>query len=245
MIGQKPGLADSRFAAPKEIRVTSLSPFGKSFDAFLFDMDGTILSSIAATERVWRGWAERHGIDPVTFLPTIHGVRAIETVRRLGLPGVDPAHEAEILLAAEMADTGGIAPIDGAHEFLSSLPPDRWAVVTSASPELARRRIGAAGLPMPKTIVTADDVERGKPSPECFLLGARRLGFDARDCLVFEDAAAGIIAGETAGASVMVVTATHPHAPQTAHSSIDSYRSIRLEIASDGRLRLEPAAKAL
>ncbi len=101
--------------------MTSFSPFGKSFDAFLFDMDGTILSSIEATERVWSEWAIRHGIDPVTFLPTIHGVRAVETVRRLALPGVDPIREAEILLQAEMADLEGIAPIDGAHEFLSAL----------------------------------------------------------------------------------------------------------------------------
>gem|GEM_PF-5870717 len=124
--------------------MTSFSPFGKSFDAFLFDMDGTILSSIEATERVWSEWAIRHGIDPVTFLPTIHGVRAVETVRRLALPGVDPIREAEILLQAEMADLDGIAPIDGAYDFLSSLPQDRWAIVTSAPLELATRRVAAA-----------------------------------------------------------------------------------------------------
>lgn len=221
--------------------MTSLSPFGKSFDAFLFDMDGTILSSIAATERVWGEWAKRHGIDPVTFLPTIHGVRAVETVRRLALPGVDPLREAQILLEAEMADVDGIAPIEGAHEFLSALPEDRWAIVTSAPLELARRRIAAAGLPTPQTLVTAEDVERGKPSPECFLLGAQRLGFDPHRCLVFEDAPAGIVAGETAGASVVVVTATHPHAPQTAHTSIESYRYLELNVADSGELSLAAA----
>ncbi|MFB8340945.1 HAD family hydrolase [Brucella cytisi] len=220
--------------------MTSFSPFGKSFDAFLFDMDGTILSSIEATERVWSEWAIRHGIDPVTFLPTIHGVRAVETVRRLALPGVDPIREAEILFQAEMADLDGIAPIDGAYDFLSSLPQDRWAIVTSAPLELATRRVAAAGLPMPKTIVSAEDVERGKPSPECFQLGAKRLGFDPHNCLVFEDAPAGIVAGETAGASVVVVTATHPHTPKTSHLSIESYRSLQLDILDDGRLALEP-----
>nr|WP_210308942.1 HAD-IA family hydrolase [Ochrobactrum sp. CM-21-5] len=202
-------------------------------------MDGTILSSIAATERVWSEWAKRHGIDPVTFLPTIHGVRAVETVRRLGLPGVDPIREAEILLEAEMADIDGIAPIEGAHEFLSSLPEDRWAIVTSAPLELARRRVKAAGLPMPKTIVSAEDVERGKPSPECFELGARKLGFNTRNCLVFEDAPAGIVAGETAGACVVVVTATHPHSPQTSHTSIESYRELELKIMENGKLGLD------
>lgn len=221
--------------------MTVSSPFDTAFDAFLFDMDGTILSSIAATERVWGEWAVRHGIDPVTFLPTIHGVRAIETVRRLGLPGIDPEREAQILFEAEMADLDGIVPIDGAPEFLSALPEDRWAIVTSAPLELAHRRIRAAGLPLPKNIVSAEDVERGKPSPECFLLGAKKLGFNAGNCLVFEDAPAGIVAGETAGASVVVVTATHPHSPKTSHKSIESYRQLELSITSSGNLSLSAA----
>lgn len=221
--------------------MTVSSPFDTAFDAFLFDMDGTILSSIAATERVWGEWAVRHGIDPVTFLPTIHGVRAIETVRRLGLPGIDPEREAQILFEAEMADLDGIVPIDGAPEFLSALPEDRWAIVTSAPLELAHRRIRAAGLPLPENIVSAEDVERGKPSPECFLLGAKKLGFDAGNCLVFEDAPAGIVAGETAGASVIVVTATHPHSPKTSHKSIESYRQLELSITSSGNLSLSAA----
>jgi len=130
--------------------LTDLSPFDKPFDAFLFDMDGTVLSSIAATERVWGQWAIRHGIDPVTFVPTIHGVRAVDTVRRLGLPHLDPDTEAKILLDAEMADLDGIVAIEGVLDFLNSLPEDRWAIVTSAPIELARRRLQAAGLPMPK-----------------------------------------------------------------------------------------------
>ncbi|PWL18028.1 glycerol-3-phosphatase [Falsochrobactrum shanghaiense] len=221
--------------------MSSLSPFGKPFDAFLFDMDGTILSSIAATERVWGAWAIRHGIDPVTFVPTVHGVRAVETVRRLGLPHLDPEHEAKILLEAEIADVDGVVPIEGAPEFLASLPEERWAVVTSAPLPLARRRLEAAGLSVPRNIVTAEDVERGKPSPECFQLGAKRLGFDPRNCLVFEDAAAGIVAGETAGASVVVVTATHPHAPKTSHLCIDSYRELELRMETSGELMLQPA----
>lgn len=219
----------------------TLSPFGKSFDAFLFDMDGTILSSIAATERVWGAWAIRHGIDPETFLPTIHGVRASDTVRRLDM-GLDPEHEAKILLEAEMQDLDGIKPIDGVAAFLDALPHNRWAIVTSAPLELAKRRIAAAGLPMAKTIVSAEDVTRGKPSPECFELGAKRLGFDPHDCLVFEDAPAGILAGETAGASVVVVTATHPHSPQTSHASINSYRELQLVVEEDGRLGLAMVA---
>lgn len=223
--------------------MTDLSPFNKSFDAFLFDMDGTVLSSIAATERVWGQWAINHGIDPVTFVPTIHGVRAVDTVRRLGLPHLDPDTEAKILLDAEMADLDGIVAIEGALDFLNSLPEDRWAIVTSAPIELARRRLQAAGLPMPKTIVSAEDVERGKPSPECFQLGAKRLGFDPHNCLVFEDAPAGIVAGETAGASVVVVTATHPHSPETSHRSINSYHELKLSVDTEtGTLSLADAS---
>lgn len=205
-------------------------------------MDGTVLSSIAATERVWSQWAIRHGIDPVTFVPTIHGVRAVDTVRRLGLPHLDPDTEAKILLDAEMADLDGIVAIEGVLDFLNSLPEDRWAIVTSAPIELARRRLQAAGLPMPKTIVSAEDVQRGKPSPECFQLGAKRLGFDPHNCLVFEDAPAGIVAGETAGARVVVVTATHPHSPETSHKSINSYKELKLSVdAETGILSLADA----
>lgn len=221
--------------------MSDLSVFDTSFDAFLFDMDGTILSSIEATERVWGKWAERHGIDPVTFLPTVHGVRAVETVRRLGMPHLDPEHEAKILLEAEIADLEGIVPIDGATEFLASLPTDRWAIVTSAPLELARSRLGAAGLSLPANIVTSEDVQRGKPSPECFQLGAKRLGFDPKNCLVFEDATAGIIAGETAGCHVVVVTATHETPPETSHYCIKSYKELELQVAEDGRLSLSKA----
>ena len=94
----------------------------RAYAAFLFDMDGTLLSSIAAAERVWARWAERHGLDVAAFLPTIHGMRSVETVRRLNLPGVDPAAEAAAITAEEMLDVVGIEPIAGVREFLAALP---------------------------------------------------------------------------------------------------------------------------
>src|ERR1700712_1545064 len=112
-------------------------------------MDGTILSSIAAAERVWARWAERHGLDVPAFLPTIHGMRSVETVRRLGLPGVDPVAESAAITAEEMDDVEGIEQIAGVAASLAALPPHRWAVVTSAPRALALRRIAAAGLPTP------------------------------------------------------------------------------------------------
>lgn len=168
----------------------------RSYDAFLFDMDGTLLNSIAVVERVWSEWARRHDFEPEVFLKTIHGIRASDVIRGLGLPGVDPAYEADLLLAEEMEDVSGIVEIPDAVRFLNAIPDGRWAIVTSAPIELARRRMAAAGIPMPKVMVSGQEVRAGKPSPEGYLLGASRLGVEPAKCLVFEDAVAGILAGE-------------------------------------------------
>lgn len=217
---------------------------GRKFAAFLFDMDGTILNSIAAAERVWTQWAQRQGLDVATFLPTIHGKRAVETIAALMLPGVDAVAEADALLKAEAADLEGIVPIPGAVAFLKSLPPERWAIVTSAPRELALLRMQAAGIPVPAMIVSAEDVTRGKPAPDCFLLAARCLGVEPRDCLVFEDAPAGIAAGEASGASVMVISATHTHPMQTSHASIASYDALGTAVDDTGWIVLEPQRDA-
>lgn len=201
---------------------------GKQFSAFLFDMDGTVLNSIASAERAWARWAERHGLDVATFLPTIHGVRSIETVRRQNLPGIDPVAEAHSVSQAEMEDTADITPIEGAGAFLAALPAHRWAIVTSAPRELALRRIRAAGLPMPDVMIASEDVTHGKPAPDCFQLGAQRLGVDVRDCLIFEDAPAGITAAEAAGASVLVITAAHSHPVETVHPTVAGYHQIEV-----------------
>jgi sugar-phosphatase len=215
----------------------------RPFAAFLFDMDGTLLSSIAAAERVWARWAARHGLDVAAFLPTIHGMRSVETVRRLGLPGVDAQAEAAAITREEMDDVEGIEPIAGVGAFLAALPARRWAVVTSAPRALASRRIAAAGLPTPPLMIAAEDVAHGKPAPDCFELAATRLGVAARDCLVFEDAPAGIAAAEAAGASVLVITATHAH-PQAAaagHANVLDYTGLAVRIEADGVLRLTGA----
>ena len=210
----------------------------RSFAAFLFDMDGTILSSIAAAERVWGIWAQQHGLDVATFIPTIHGARAVDTISKLGLPGVDPQAEADAITRAELIDLAGIDPIAGVAAFLQSLPLDRWAVVTSAPRELALRRIQAAGLPVPPLLVSADDVERGKPAPDCFQQAAHKLGVAAQDCLVFEDAPAGIAAGVAAGAAVLVINATHSHPVTTPHPQVNGYTALAAQITADNKLTL-------
>ncbi|RXD07216.1 HAD family hydrolase [Sphingomonas sp. UV9] len=210
----------------------------RSYAAFLFDMDGTILTSIASAERTWTAWAIAHGLDVATFLPTIHGVQSVETIRRLGLPGIDPVVEAAGITAAEMEDVGDIEPIAGAAAFLASLPPERWTIVTSAPRALAQVRLKAAGMPVPATMIAADDIPRGKPAPDCFLTAADRLGVAASDCLVFEDAAAGIASGKAAGADVVVITATHgsSHASDDDSYRVKDYRDLAVVVDARGAM---------
>jgi len=206
----------------------------KRFSAFLFDMDGTLLNSIIAAERVWTIWAQRHDLDVAAFLPTIHGVRSVDTIRRLNLPGLDPVLEAEGISQAEIEDVEGVVSIEGAARLLASLPAERWTIVTSAPRALAEARLKAAGLELPVNLITAEDVSQGKPAPDCFLLAAKRLGVDIRDCLVFEDAPAGIAAAEAAGACVMVITATHEHAITTAHATLVNYEEVKAVVSAQG-----------
>lgn len=215
------------------------SVFNTPYRAFLFDMDGTVLNSIAAAERIWAAWALRHGVDVVSFLPTIHGVRAIDTINRLALPGVDAEAEAAFITEAEIEDVEGIIEVPGAANFLKSLPANQWAIVTSAPKALALRRMAAAGIPQPLVMVTAEDVSAGKPDPAGYRLAARRLGVEPADCLIFEDATVGILAAEAAGAGLIVVTSTHNHPLQTPHATLASYESVGSRVESEGLLRLE------
>ena len=198
------------------------------FEALLFDMDGTILTSIAAVERAWGSWARRVGLGADTVLDYMHGRRALDTIRHF-LPDASPeiqAAEAAWLEAFELEDLGGIQAIRGAGAFLSALPASRWAVVTSATRRLALKRIAMAGLPLPEMLVSAEDVARGKPDPSGYRLAAERLGVDPARCMVFEDAPAGIAAGLAAGAQVMVVEGNpHPDAPP-GHAVIRDYCSL-------------------
>jgi sugar-phosphatase len=208
--------------------------YNRRFSAFLFDMDGTLLNSIVAAERVWTQWAERHGLDVKTFLPTIHGVRCIDTIRNLNLPGVDAEREAAAVSQAEIDDVEGVVEVADAARLLASLPPERWAIVTSAPRALAEARLKAAGLALPVNIVTSEDVTQGKPAPDCFLLAAKRLGVDPKDCLVFEDAPAGIAAAQAAGASVMVITSTHEHEMDTRLETLVNYEGVEVDIEAEG-----------
>lgn len=214
-------------------------------DAVLLDMDGTILNSIRTAERIWGNWAAGHGLDVEAFLKTIHGVQSVETIRRLALPGVDPVLEAARITQAEIEDVDGIEAIAGCAAFLSSLPGAKWAVVTSAPRALARRRIAAAGLPNPPILIAAEDVEHGKPAPDCFHLAARQLGTTAERCLVLEDSPAGVLAAERAGALVLLITATHTRTIDTPHAAIHDYHELTMETVDGGELWIRPAQSPL
>src|SRR5262249_52972478 len=129
----------------------------------------------------------------------------------------------EVIEQREIADVEGVVAIEGAVAFVSTLPPERWAVVTSAPRALATRRLAAAGIPLPGVMVTAEDVTRGKPAPDGFLYAARLLDVPPEKCLVWEDTAAGVAAAEAAGAAVIVVSATHATPIATSHPVIDNY----------------------
>ena len=210
----------------------------RRFSVFLFDMDGTLITSIASANRVWTRWCAAHGFDPAYVLSIMHGVRTVETMRRLGV--ADPVAEAAWITRTEIADTAGVEPIAGAAAFLAGIPEARWAIVTSASRDLAEARLRAAGIAPPPVLVAADDVAHGKPAPDCFLLGAERLGVAAADCLVFEDTSAGLAAADAAGAAALAITAPHDRPLATAHPSIRDYRGLAVDV-TDAGLMLTPA----
>jgi sugar-phosphatase len=216
----------------------------RGYAAFLFDMDGTLIDSIPSAVRAWTAWAHRHAIDVDLLMRHMHGVRAIETIRRFAPASVDAEAEFAALLQAEMDDVADVVALPGAADFVAALPVDRWAIVTSAPLALAERRLAAAGLTPPRVMVTAEDVTSGKPAPDAFLLAADRLGVAAADCLVWEDAPAGIAAAEAAGADVTVVTATHTHPIDTRHPQIVDYRALSVRRDGSGLLRVLDAIPA-
>ena len=211
----------------------------RDYAAFLFDMDGTILTSIIAAERVWADWARSHGLDVDVFLPTIHGKRSVDTVRGLGLLDIDAEAEAHRITLAEIDDVDGIEAIAGVAAFLATLPAERWAIVTSAPRALAQARIAAAGLPLPPVLVAAEDVKHGKPAPDPFLLGAAKLGMRPEECLVFEDTLAGLQSAAAAGMDSVMVTATHKHPVETDVTGVPDYDDLRAIRTGEGFLRLQ------
>lgn len=205
--------------------------------AVLFDLDGVLVDSTAHIERQWSDWAASKGLDPEPFLRVCHGRRAVETIR-LAAPQLDA--EAEVARFRDQpVDNVALVPLPGARDLLDILAGAPWAIVTSGARRFALARLAAAELPTPLILVSAEDVRRGKPSPEGYLRAAELLGVPPDDCLVFEDAPPGIAAARAAGARVIGVATTHPpEALGDAHAIVSSLADVRLASSGAGPLAL-------
>lgn len=200
--------------------------------ALLLDMDGTLVHSTGEVETVWRLWCRRHRLDPEPVLAMCHGVRSREVIRTLA-PQLDLAQEVALLDDLEIHHTGQAEALAGARTLLADLPVERWALVTSASQRVARHRLRSAGLPLPTLLVGAEDVECGKPDPDPYLLAAERLGLAAADCLVFEDAPAGISSALRAGCRVVQVGGRQRLSPGIS-ALIQDWRQVSVVVEAEG-----------
>lgn len=175
--------------------------------AILFDLDGTLIDSAIRIQRLWQDWGKRHGISPQFLMEVMHGRRAGETISIVA-PHLSLQDEVEALEIIETSDMDGVRPYASAGDLLDKLSAKQWAIVTSGTLRVASARMKHVGLPMPDIFITGDDVKEGKPAPDGYLLAAERLNVKPADCVVVEDAPAGIRAGKAAGMKVIAVAST-------------------------------------
>jgi mannitol-1-/sugar-/sorbitol-6-phosphatase len=209
--------------------------------AILFDLDGVLVDSAECVERTWRNWANNHRLDPEHVIALAHGRRTLETVR-LVAPGLNAEAEVAELEAGEAMKTDGIYEIDAARDLIEQLPVGRWGIVTSGTRTVAEFRLRHTRLPVPSVMICANEIARGKPDPEGYLVAAARLGYSPADCIVIEDAPSGIAAARAAGMRVVAIASTFP--PERlveADAVVD--RLADLNVASDEiSIRIEIAA---
>lgn len=207
--------------------------------AILFDLDGTLVDSHIAIEKSWQQWADKHQIDPAE----LHGYAQGRTGREIiahYLPDSDIGAEQKTLEDSENSYIDTVRQIGNAAQLLKSLPTDRWGIVTSGTTPIALPRIQRPGLPMPKMLVTANDVTHGKPHPEPYLLGAKRLGFKPADCIVVEDSPAGIDAALAAGMRCVGVVTTHREtAVSHATAVIPNISYLTIDLDKQGNLAIK------
>lgn len=209
-------------------------------DAILFDLDGTLIDSTQVTTKAWARWGRELGIDRTDYHD--HGVPARQVIQGvIASNDLDPTRFQEafdLINYLEETDTEGVVRLPGAAQVLASIPPERWSIVTSCTDALAAVRLGAVGWEAPHNIVTADMVSQGKPAPEGYLLGARRLGADPARCLVVEDAPAGLAAARAAGMRSLGLTGTFTADLLDADLVLDGLQGVRAERGTDGTLSL-------
>ncbi|OLD17770.1 MAG: hypothetical protein AUI85_06190 [Acidobacteriales bacterium 13_1_40CM_3_55_5] len=208
------------------------------FSAILFDLDGVLVDSTRSVARQWRLWAEENNIDPEKVLAIAHGRRTIEVVQILA-PHLDAKAEESRIEKREADDIDGVAVMPGAAELLKSIPDGRWCVVTSGTRYLATSRLRFAQLPIPRVLVAADDVQKGKPDPEPYLKGAELLEVKPAECLVIEDAPAGIRSARAGGMKAIALTSTYPQSElREADAILQNLGKIQVR-GVDGERRLQ------
>ncbi|KAK9721553.1 hypothetical protein K7432_003328 [Basidiobolus ranarum] len=203
--------------------------------AILFDLDGTLVNTILAVEKQYTIWANKMGIDPQPIIEYCHGVRSIEVMNKFAPAGrvitIEEANAWEVLLENE---SEGVFVVPGVVELLNKLPRERWAIVTSGTRSMAEGRLRQMNLPIPDIFITADVVTHGKPHPEGYLTAASKLGFKPEECIIFEDAPAGIDAGVNGGIrSIAITTSYKPEILHKAVAIIDNYHDLEVEQVTD------------
>lgn len=212
--------------------------------AVIFDLDGVLVDSNAISERHWQRWAREHGIAYETIAASHHGRPTVEIIRDVA-PHLDAEAEAQRKEGREATDTDGLVAFDGAAALIDGVPRGQWTIATSGRRRTATTRLAHTGLPQPDTLVTADDVTQGKPAPDPYRLAAERLGVDPPQCIVFEDAPAGVEAARRAGARVIAVATTNPpEALAAADAVVDRLADVTIASAGNGALRVQWAPNA-
>jgi sugar-phosphatase len=207
--------------------------------AVLFDLDGVLVDSTRSVARQWKQWAIDQKIDPEKVLAVAHGVRSVEVIRLMA-PHLDAEKETLALEKREAADLDGVEVMPGAADLLRSLPSDRWCIVTSGTRHLAVSRLRLGNLPIPEVLVTADEVTNGKPHPEPYLRGAELLGVDPKQCLVIEDAPAGIRSAHAGGMRSVAITSTFPaEALQEAEAVIKTLSQLFVKVSDKNGLTVD------
>ncbi len=205
--------------------------------AILFDMDGTLVDSTPAVERQWKRFAERYNLDYAHIMKISHGRRNAETIREVAPHLARPEIFAEFD-AEEIADRGGVLAVGGSLPLLQKLKDHEWAVVTSASRALARNRLQAVDLPVPRVLIGAEDVEYGKPDPAGYLAAARRLGVERSGCIVFEDTVPGLEAARAAGMRGIGIATTYSCGQLGQADCIKDFHAVNVDRLPGGSIRL-------
>ncbi|MGI8575182.1 MAG: HAD-IA family hydrolase [Egibacteraceae bacterium] len=207
--------------------------------ALLLDLDGVLVDSIATVEQAWREWAEERELDVESVLVAMHGRPATEAIRQCA-PHLDAVAETERIEQRELDHTDQVSALPGAAALLGELPDGAWAIVTSGTRRLATARLRATGLSVPEVLITADDVDQGKPAPDPYLLAADRLAADPAGCLVVEDAPAGVAAASAAGMAVVAVTTSHAAGDVAdADVVVEGVAALTVSSGADGMLLIQ------